>query len=130
MIVLDTNSLIWWISNPEKLSGKARKEIENAKKTTIYISSMSVFEIYILLRKGRLKIDIFPDQWLERIESLPFVRFVPIDNKIAIAAVELTDFDHKDPADRIIIATALNLGAKLVTADKKILDYSHVQSVW
>jgi len=55
---------------------------------------------------------------------------VPIDNKIAVLSVNLPDFSHKDPADRIIIATALNLGVKLVTSDSKILNYKHVQAIW
>lgn len=130
MIVLDTNALIWWISNPKKLSSKARRVIEEAQKKEIYISSISILEIYVLVKKNRLKLNTLPDNWLEKLESLPFVYFVPIDNKIAVASVELPDFTHKDPADRIIIATALNLGAKLITSDEKILSYKKVQTVW
>lgn len=131
MIVLDTNALIWWISDPGKLSRKARQAIENAKREgTIYISSISVLEIYVLVKKGRLKLNTLPDNWLKEIENLPFVNFVAIDNRIAITSVELIDFPHKDPADRIIIATALNIGVKLITSDKKILSYHHVESIW
>ena len=53
-----------------------------------------------------------------------------MDNQIAKTSVNLPDFMHKDPADRIIIATALNLGAELVTSNKKILNYTYVKSVW
>lgn len=131
MIVLDTNALIWWISDPGKLSKKARKTIENAKQEgTIYISSISVLEIYVLVKKERLKLNTLPDKWLEEIENLPFINFVPVNNKIAIASVELPDFPHQDPADRIIIATALNMAAELITSDKKILNYPHVESIW
>lgn len=132
MIVLDTHTLIWWIDSPQKLSKKARKAIEDekSKEKCILVSSISVFEIYILIKKGKLELTNYPDAWLEKIESLPSVRFVPVDNRIASSSVDLPDFSHKDPADRIIIATALNLGAKLVTSDKRILNYPHVQSVW
>lgn len=131
MIVLDTNALIWWINDAQKLSKKARKIIEEAEgKKTIYISSISVLEIYLLIKKERLGFYRMPDDWLQKVEDLSYVHFVPIDNKIAIQSVELPDFSHKDPADRIIIATALNLGAKLVTSDKRILNYSKVQSIW
>lgn len=131
MIVLDTNVLIWWISDSGKLSRKARKIIEEAeKKKAIYISSISVLEIHVLVKKGKLRLNTLADNWLEKIENLSYVHFVPIDNKIAVQSVKLDSFEHKDPADRIIIATALNIGAKLVTSDKKILDYPHVQSIW
>ena len=131
MIVLDTNALIRWVSNPGKLSRKARKAIdEEDKKQSIYVSSMTVLEIYTLLRKDRLELNTLQDSWLERIESIPSVTFIPIDNQIIVQSVNLPDFPHKDPADRIIIATALNLGARLITSDRKILDYPHVQSMW
>ena len=131
MIVLDTNALIWWINDTQKLSKKARKIVKDAEETrTIYISSISVLEIYLLIKKRRLGLYRMADDWLQKVEDLSYVHFVPIDNKIAVLSVELADFVHKDPADRIIIATALNLGAKLVTSDKKMLDYKQVQSIW
>lgn len=131
MIVLDTNALIWWIGDPDKLSKNARKSIEQAKKDKlIFISSITVLEIYTLMKKSRLGLDRLPDSWLNEIQSLSSVRFVPVDNMIAKASVELDGLDNKDPADRIIIATALDLGAKLVTSDKKIRDYKKVQTIW
>lgn len=131
MIVLDTNALIRWIGDSKKLSKKAKKIIEESEKEkSVYISSMSVLEIYTLLNKNRLGLNTVGDNWLQRIENLSFVHFVPIDNKIAVLSINLPDFDHKDPADRIIIATALHMGAKLVTSDKKILNYSKVQTIW
>lgn len=130
MIVLDTNALIWWINDSKKLSERAKKVIKEAEKNqAIYISSISILEIYVLLRKGRLQFDRSKERWLKELESLPYVHFVSIDNKIAVESVQLLDFSHKDPADRIIIATALNLGATLITADKRILNYKHVQTL-
>lgn len=132
MIVLDTHALVWWIDSPQKLSKKAREiiEEEQIKEGSILVSSISTLEIYRLVKNGKLQLIDHVDNWLEKIESLPAVRFVPVDNRIAAYSINLPDFDHKDPADRIIIATALNLGAKLVTSDKKIRDYSYVQSIW
>lgn len=131
MIVLDTNALIWWVGHFNKLSKKAELSIEKARgEKAVYISSISVWEIYTLVKKGKLDLNTLPNNWLGKIEELSFVNFVPIDNKIAVLSVNLPDFSHKDPADRIIIATALSLGATLITSDKKILDYPQVQSVW
>lgn len=131
MILLDTSVLIKWISAPKQLSKKAIQTIEEVvKREELLVSSISVWEICLLVKKGRLEFFIDNERWLEKIESLPFVRFIPIDNKIAAYSVNLPDFEHKDPADRIIIATALQLGANLVTSDQKILDYSKVRTVW
>lgn len=132
MIVLDTHTLIWWIDSPQKLSEKAKEiiEEEKSKEKGILVSSMTTFEIYLLIKKGKLELTSHPDTWLEKIEDLPSVRFIPVDNKIAAYSVNLPDFANSDPVDRIIIATALNLGAKLITSDEKILNYKKVQAIW
>ncbi len=132
MIVLDTHTLIWWVDSPQKLSKNARHVIEETitKKQEILISSISVFEIYILIKKGKLELTSQPEAWLETIENLSSIKFIPVDNKIAAHSVNLPNFSHKDPADRMIVATALSHGAKLVTSDSRILKYPPVQSIW
>lgn len=130
MILLDTNALIWWSTAPEKLSRKARQIIDDTiKKEEILVSSISIWEVYLLVKKNRVGFFIDVDSWLEKLEGLEFIKFIPVDNKIASQSVKL-DFENSDPADKIIVATALTFGAKLVTADKKILNYSKVQSIW
>ncbi|HBQ50562.1 TPA: VapC toxin family PIN domain ribonuclease [Candidatus Daviesbacteria bacterium] len=131
MIVLDTNALLWWINDSGRLSGKARKIIEEEeKKKAIFVSSISVLEICTLVKKGRLEFVALTDNWLDQVESLSCLHFVPVDNQTAKTSVNLPDFTHKDPADRIIIATAMINGATLITSDKKILNYTHVKAVW
>jgi len=61
---------------------------------------------------------------------LPFVRFIPLDNTIALRSIELPGHFHPDPADRIIVATAMTMGLALVTRDQKMLDYPHLQTIW
>lgn len=131
MIVLDTHTLIWWVDSPQKLSAKVRKTIdeEKTKEKSILVSSISTLEIYLLIKKGKLELTNYPDVWLEKIERLRSILFVPVDNKIAAHSVNLPDFQHKDPADRIIIATARLFGATLLTADEKILKYKNVKSI-
>ena len=63
-------------------------------------------------------------------EALPFFEFVPFDNRIALRSNRLPGELHEDPADRAIIATALMLGAPLVSKDRKIRDYPHVETIW
>lgn len=131
MIVLDTNALVWLVSNPEKLSQKARKRIDaEVKKKNIFISSMSVWEICLLVKKDRLSLSLDLDTWLEKIEQLDFLNFVPVDNRIAARSVALPDAVGRDPADRIIVATAREYGAVLVTSDAHLLKSKGLQTLW
>lgn len=131
MIILDTHVLVWWVNNPKKLSTKAREAIEKEMKTGgILVSSISVWEIYMLVKKGRLKLKIDIDTWLGKVEELPFLEFVPVDNTIAAKSVTLPKWTHKDPADRMIVATALQNGSTLLTSDERIRNYLQEQSIW
>ena len=77
-----------------------------------------------------MELTLAVEEWIARSESLSFFRFVPVDNQIAVLSNNLPESLHEDPADRIIIATALTLGAILVTKDRKIQDYPHVETFW
>lgn len=131
MIVLDTHALIWWISDPGKLSVKARSAISKAKKEkSVYVSSISVWEIAMLVNKKRLKLRYEVNEWLRKIEALPFIKFLPVTNKIAVDSVLLTGSAPADPADRIIISTAMNLDCPLISGDRKIRRYRQVKTIW
>lgn len=131
MIVIDTHILIWLVSDPDKLSSKAQKLLkEEEKEGVMLVSSISIWEIYLLVEKGRLSLSMDTDSWVEKLEQLPFLQFVPVDNRIAAKSVTLPGELHADPADRIIIATARERGAVLVTSDEKIRLYPHVQALW
>ena len=131
-VVLDTHTLLWHLLNPEKLSTKARmlikKEVGAGRK--LLVSSFSIWETYLLAQKKRITLDISPDAWLQRTEELSYLEFVPVDNKIAAESVALNGNLHKDPVDRIIIATAQKYGATIITKDQRIRNYPHVQSIW
>jgi len=71
-----------------------------------------------------------PADWISHSEALGLLRFVPVDNHIAVRSVALPAPLHDDPADRIIVATALSLGATLVTKDRRLRRYRHVKSLW
>ena len=131
MIVLDTHVLLWWVSNPEQLSKKARSSIESSiSKDSIFISSISTWEIAMLVDRKRLALTMDVKDWITRCEAIPYIKFVPVTNGIAIKAVQLTGDIHNDPADRIIIATALSMGVALVTMDQKLRNYQYVKTVW
>ena len=131
MIVLDTHAWIWFISNPENLSKRAEKAVNNAvKDKSVLISSISAWELALLVEKKRLKLTLEVTDWIAKSESLPFIQFVPVTNSIAVKSVNLPLPLHPDPADRIIIATALSVGAPLVTKDNKLLTYSFIKTIW
>ena len=131
MIVLDTHIWLWWISNPEYLSTLARQTIEQAVSAKgIIISSISTWEVALLVEKGRLELSIELRDWIRKTEDLPFVRFMPVDNTIALRSLTMPGNFHPDPADRIITATAMTMGLPLITKDEKIINYHHVQTIW
>jgi len=131
MIVLDTHAWIWFISNPDLLSKPAKDAVNTAvKDKCILISSISAWELALLVSKKRLKLKLEVTDWIAKSESLPFIQFVPITNSIAVKSVNLPLPLHPDAADRIIIATALSVGAPLVTKDRKLLDYPPVKTIW
>lgn len=131
MIVLDTHVLVWLVADPKKLSEKAIKRIDReAKKSELLVSSISVWEIYMLIKKGRLKLSMDVDTWFEKIGQLAFLQFAPVDNNIAARSVMLPEPLHNDPADRMIVATAREYGVVLVTSDRRLLNYPYVKSMW
>lgn len=132
MIVLDTHVLLWWASGErDRLSAKARRVIDRALDGgQIAVSTMSAWEIAMLVHRGRLDLAMSVDEWLAEVGRLEAVRFVSLDLAIALKSVDLPGEFHKDPADRMIVATARHLAAELVTADEKIRAYPHVRTVW
>lgn len=133
MIVLDTHTLIWWVGNDAQLSTKAKKAIKKemaAPSGQILVSSITAWEVSMLVTKERLTLTMDVDSWLSVVESIENIEFVPIDNKVAIESTRLPGEFHKDPADRLIVALARTLSAPLVTADEKIQSYGHVKTIW
>jgi PIN domain nuclease of toxin-antitoxin system len=131
MIVLDTHTWIWFISKPEVLSKRAKKAVSAAvKEKSVLISSISAWEVALLVIKKRLTLSLDVTDWIAKSEGLPFIQFIEISNAIAIKSVNLPQPLHPDPADRIIIATALSVGVPLVTKDKKLLNYPYVKTIW
>jgi len=103
---------------------------EAAADRALCVSSISSWEIALLAAKDRLTFTMDAQDWIAKCEALPFLRFVPVDNAIAIRSVRLPEPFHKDPADRIIVATAMIMGAPLVSSDAGMLKYPHVKTIW
>lgn len=130
-MILDTHAWVWWVGDPERLSPMARDRIEEVRDGEgLLVSSISVWEVAMLVEKGRLELTLDVRDWIGRSEALPFLRFVPVDNRVAERSVALKAPFHADPADRMIVATAQILKVPLVTADRRIRDYEPVETVW
>ena len=132
MILLDTHSLIWWVSGDQgSLSKNAASaiaaELQGGK---IAISAITAWEVAMLVNRGRLALSMDVSGWLAIVKQIEAVTFIPVDAEIAVQAVVLPGDFHKDPADRLIVATARNLAIPIVTADEKITFYPHVRTIW
>ena len=122
MILLDTHAALWLRAGDAKLGAMARAEIERAwQAEEVAVSAISFWEMAMLREKGRIVYPGDVSRW--RVEQLgQGLIDIPVDGDIGIRANALTDFDA-DPADRIIVPTAMN-GHRMVTADRRILDWS------
>ena len=133
MIVLDTHALIWWVNDDEQLSDRARKAIEkeiSGEDGQVFISTITAWEIALLVEKGRLTLTMDVKDWIDTVTAIEGVRFVPVDNEVAIQSVRLPGEFHPDPADRMIVALARRLSTVLITSDAKVQAYKHVKTIW
>ena len=125
MIILDTHAWIWWVSSPELLPTNQRKFLESSSDI-IAVSIISLWEVYMLERKGRIKLPYEIEKWFENAIEESGINIIDLSRKIIIESNHLPGAFHRDPADRMIVATSRTYNAPLVTADKKILEYAHV----
>ena len=130
MILLDTHVVLWLTSDPTKLSPKARKTIEQARKNaeSVAISDITLLELATLARKGRIRLTISLESFLQEIEARFAV--LPISSRACARTLQLPASYPKDPADRLIGATALVEGLSLVTADREILLSKALATIW
>lgn len=126
MIVLDTSTLIYWTLAPDKLSDTAKEMINGAN--VINICSISVWEVGIKVKKQHLRIGVSLKEYVEALQEVEKIRFVPVNEKMWLENIAL-DWHLKDPADRTIVACAKLLDCPLVTSDRVILSF-YQQAVW
>jgi PIN domain nuclease of toxin-antitoxin system len=127
VILLDTHIWIWWVHEPAKLSTAQTAFIQSQPPASLGVSVYSVWEVAMLVQKGRLTFQRPLPDWVRMALAYPNVRLLDITPDIAIESVFLPDPFHKDPADRILVATARILDIPIVTKDVKILAYPHVR---
>ena len=130
MILVDTHVVVWLAFDQDQISKKARAAIDNARRNGdgLAISDITLLELATLASKGRIQLDISLESFLQEVEA----RFVvlPIGGRACVLAIGLPAAYPKDPADRIIGATALVEGLSLLTADREIRRSKTLQTIW
>ena len=128
MILLDTHAFVWLADGSERLSEPARAAI--AEDAEPAISAISAYEVAYLALRGRLELDRPVGAWVGDALSAHGVRALPLTVPIAARAGSLERAFPGDPADRIIYATALEGGIRLVSRDTKITDFDPARMLW
>ena len=124
-LLLDTHVFVWLILGEPKLSRSELLHIEKASsEKNLFVSVISVWEIAMLQREGRLMLTQPVRVWTEDIIQTQQLEILSLTPSIACESVDLPEFSHKDPADRIIVATARILHMRLMTHDARIRAYA------
>ena len=128
MIVLDTHAWLWWAGDHSRLPLRLRRRLSGDDE--LVISAISCWEAAMLVERGRLTLAPDGRSGIRRAAAIPNLRVVEVDESIAIDAGLLGADFHGDPADRIIVATALQLRVPLATKDERIRTSRRVETVW
>ncbi len=129
MIVLDTHAWLWWLTAPERLSGPARAAIDQAPN--IGVSTLSAWEITMLVARGRISLDRDVDAWVRQALAQPRVEALAPSAEIAVAAGLLDSREFPgDPIDRLIYATARAANGTLITRDEAIRAFDPRLTLW
>lgn len=129
-LLLDTHTLIYWCSQPDRLSADQQHAMRTVNPDNpVIIADISLWEIAALTSGGRLRLDLPLREWISRAVSPPLVRLAEITANIAHEVADLDAWENRDPADRIIVATARVYGARVITNDRLIRDSGFVAVV-
>jgi PIN domain nuclease of toxin-antitoxin system len=123
-LLWDTCTAIW-IYEKARLSQAALEAMRAAYREGVpsYISPITAWEVGMLTSRGRLQLLIRPERWFSNLFEVPGVRLAEMSPDVLIASSNLPGKPPKDPTDRIMAATARELGATLITRDRSLLDY-------
>jgi len=125
VILLDTHAWVWLLTDPDRLGKEARKALRSSRLRGV--AAVSCWEIALLVARDRLRLDRDPVSWMEEALAGEHLELLPLTP--AVAAVSAKLVQPRDPADRLIVGTALCHGADLVTADTKIAD-ANLRTIW
>jgi PIN domain nuclease of toxin-antitoxin system len=121
-LLLDTHIALWLDSGDERLRPATRDLIDRCWLTggTAFLSAVSVWEIALLVDTARIELDVAVEVWIERFIEQPGIEIAPLGHRAAVRSYQLPGLPHRDPADRLLIATAIELACDFVTYDQTI----------
>ena len=129
--LLDTHTWIWWNMNPKRLSKRVKDLIGDANMyNEILLSAISPWEFSKLLERKRIGISCDPEEWIHTALDMPKLRLVPLSPILSYRSTILPQPFHNDPVDQIIVATAREENATILTKDHRILACENVRSLW
>ncbi len=125
-LLLDTHVVLWLDAGDSRLRVGTRDAIDQFWQAggSILVSSVSAWEIALLANTGRISLDCPPEAWIERFLGRPGVSATPLTWRASARAYQLPNFERRDPADRLLVATAIEIGCPLVTYDGPLSDYA------
>jgi len=129
VIVLDTHAWVWWVGGDDRLGPGARGAIDRAER--IGVCTISCWELATAVARDRIRLDRAVTAWVRQALAHPRVHVLSLSPDVAIGAALLDrNAFPRDPADRIIYATARSHGVPLVTRDKAITGFDPQRAVW
>lgn len=129
--VMDTHVWVWWQMHPKKLSPRVRAILNNPDQyEELLLSAISPWEFSKFLEKKRVGISCDPEEWFRVALEMPKLRLVPLTPTLSYRSTTLPRPFHGDPADQIIVATAREENATMLTKDHLIRQYKHVRTLW
>lgn len=128
MILLDTHAWLWWIQGAAELPDKMRAAIQNSIEP-VALASVSCLEVAWLVKKGRITISRPLDEWFELAIDKAGLILLDLTPQIAARSAFLPDI-HRDPVDRVIVATAIEYSAQLFSKDERISEYRDAKVFW
>jgi PIN domain nuclease of toxin-antitoxin system len=128
--LLDTHVLLWWFDGSPRLPVSYEPLIRNPNpEAPLWVSDITLWEIAMLVELKRIALRMPLRDWLEAATAPPLVRRIGISPAVAAEVAALPETFHRDPADRILVATARVLGATLLTQDRRIVDAGIVSTL-
>lgn len=120
-VLLDTHTLVYWCSEPGRLSAAQAHALRTVSPDNpVIVADISLWEIAALVSGARLNLDLPLRQWINRAVAPPLARVAEITANIAHEVAQLNEWENRDPADRLIVATARVFGAHVLTNDRQI----------
>lgn len=131
-MILDSHSLLWWLEGDPRLSDQAARVIEEGRlgKRPLIVNPVTFWELRLKKVRGILEVSTPVPLWPALLQDLPWIEVIGVETDLWLALADL-DWSHRDPADRLIAATALKFRLPVLTKDRRFhASDSPVEAVW